>query len=134
MPKKVFLITGLLLVFLIACGGEDSVVTVEEATLDPNSAAGHGKTLFSTYCAICHSVDEGTVLVGPSLAGISSAAAIRVNDLDAATYLNRSILYPDNFVVEGYEVGTMQQNFASILTSEEVDDLVAYLITLRNEN
>ncbi len=119
------------MVSLIACGGEDPVVTVEEATLDPNSAAGHGKALFSTYCAICHSVDEGTVLVGPSLAGISSAAATRVNDLDAETYLNRSILYPDNFVAEGYEAGTMQQNFASILTSEEVDDLVAYLITLK---
>ncbi len=128
---KLILFTGLLLVSLSACGGGESTVIAEKATLDPNSAAGRGKTLFSTHCATCHAVDEGTVLVGPSLAGVGSAAATRVNDLDAETYLNRSILYPDDFVVEGYDAGTMQQNFASNLTSEEVDNLVAYLIILK---
>ena len=131
MSKKLFLITGLLLVSLLGCSGGDSTIKVTEATLDPNSAAGLGKFLFSTHCAACHAVDEGTILVGPSLAGIGSAAASRIENMDAETYLSRSILFPDNFIADGYVVGAMQQNFASILTSEDVNNLVAYLLTLK---
>ncbi len=123
--------TGLLLLFLAACGGAEPAATIVPPTLDPNSPAGRGKVLFSTHCATCHTVEEGTDLVGPSLAGIGSAAAGRVEDMDAEFYLSRSILYPDDFVVEGYEAGTMQQNFAATLTSEEVDNLVAYLLMLQ---
>jgi mono/diheme cytochrome c family protein len=133
MPKKLILISGLLLVSLIACSGGDSPLLAEEAALDPNSPSGQGKSLFSTHCAACHAIDEEVILVGPSLAGIGSAAASRVDGLDAESYLSRSILFPDNFVVEGYAVGTMQQNFALTLTSEEVDNLVAYLLTFKQK-
>jgi len=121
----------MLLLFLVACSNGDSADAAEEATLEPESAAGHGKTLFTAHCATCHSVDEGIVIVGPSLAGVASTADSRVEGLDAETYFSNSILYPDSFVAEGYNAGTMQQNFASILTSEEVTKLVAYLLTLK---
>ncbi len=132
MQKKLILIAGLLLVFLATCNNETPTeIIIEKATLDPNSAAGRGKALFSIHCAACHSIEVDVVIVGPSLAGISTVATSLVADLDAETYLSRSILYPDNFVVDGYESGTMQQNFASTLTSEEVDNLVAYLLTIQ---
>ncbi len=133
MLKKLLLttITGLLLVFLAACGGGETPEVAAKPTLDPSSPAGRGKMLFSTYCAICHSVDEGTILVGPSLFEVASRAASRVEDMDAETYLAWSILYPNDYVVEGYEPETMQQNFAATMTSEEVDNLVAYLLTLK---
>jgi hypothetical protein len=49
----------------------------------------------------------------------------------AEDYLYESILDPNKFLVEGYNPGAMQQNFASVLTSEEITHVLAYLLTLQ---
>lgn len=84
-------------------------------------------------CQICHSLEPGKVLVGPSFAGVATRAADRVPGLTAEEYLRQSILEPDAYVVEGFPSGQMIPNLDEILTDEEIDDLVAFLLTLEEQ-
>ena len=119
----------LLALSLAACGsGKES--DASEPLLDPNTDAGRGQALFKTFCATCHAVRGDRVVVGPSLDGVARRAATRIPGFTAAQYLEDSIIYPDHYVVEGYVPGSMQQNFDRQLTLEEVNYLVAYLLTL----
>ncbi len=81
-------------------------------------------------CRICHSLQPGVTLVGPSFAGIASRAGERVPGLSAEAYLYQSITDPDAYVVEGFPSGLMVPNLAEILTEEQIDDLIAFLLTL----
>ncbi len=113
------------------------------ASSDPISL---GEALFSTTppgCAGCHSTTEGVKLVGPTLAGLRARAEERIHApdyggsaTDAASYIRESILAPNAFVVTGptYSAGgksLMPNNFGQTLTDKQVDDLVAYLMSLR---
>lgn len=118
----------LIICLLAACSNDNPPA---EKKLDPDSNAGKGQVLFSTHCATCHAVKGDRVVVGPSLEGIATRASERVPELSATDYLRESILYPDNYLVEPHQLGSMQQNFGSTLTSEDVDYLIAYLLTLK---
>ena len=113
---------------LAACGG---------GAATPVGDAAAGETLFKQTiigtqpgCATCHSLNPDEVLVGPAMAGIGSRAGTRVSGLSAEAYIRESILHPDNYVVEGFQPGVMVQVWEDELTPEQVDDLVAYLLTL----
>jgi hypothetical protein len=82
-------------------------------------------------CRICHSLTLDEVLVGPSLAGVATRAETRVPGLSAEEYLRQSILDPNAFVVSGFPQGQMVTNLGQVLTPEQVDDLVAFLLTLK---
>ena len=119
-----------LLFLLVACGDNDKEKKDDKGpTLEPQAAA--GRQVFRTHCATCHAVEGDRIIVGPSLQGVANRAGSRVDDLDAAEYLQQSIIAPNSYVVEGFVSGTMPQNFAVDLTSEEVDRLVTYLLTLK---
>jgi mono/diheme cytochrome c family protein len=116
-----FVLLLALTVLLTACGGGG-----EEPS---ESAAKAGEELFAQTvigsqagCITCHSLEEGVVVVGPSMAGIGS----RSED-----YLRESILDPDAQLVDGFPAGTMPQVWGDELTSEQVDQLVAYMLTLK---
>lgn len=81
-------------------------------------------------CRICHSLDPGVTLVGPSFAGVATRAAERVPGVGAEDYLRESILDPDAYVVEGFPAGQMVPTYLDILDEEDVDNLVAFLLTL----
>ncbi|MEW5959892.1 MAG: cytochrome c [Chloroflexota bacterium] len=120
--KKYYLLTALVIVFsllLAACGGG--------AADDPAAA---GEKLFAEVvigtqagCITCHSLEPDTVIVGPSMAGIGSRA-------DEA-YIRESILDPNAVLVEGFPADTMPPVWADELSDEQVDQLVAYLLTLK---
>ena len=82
-------------------------------------------------CRVCHSLREGDDGVGPSLAGVAARAETRVPGLDAEEYLRQSLVSPDSFVVDGYRAGQMRADVAEGLTDDQIDDLIAYLLTLR---
>lgn len=95
----------------------------------PSGDAARGEELFaSSGCAACHSTGDDR-LVGPGLKGVGERAAGRVPGLDAAGYLARSITDPSDYVVEGYPDGLMPK--LGNLSGGDVDDLVAYLATLK---
>ena len=88
-----------------------------------------GRQLFIRECAACHSLSSETTIVGPPLAGIATIAATRVPGQDAETYILNSIMRPGDYIVEGYG-NTMPDNFGRRLTGEQIDAVVAYLMTL----
>jgi mono/diheme cytochrome c family protein len=82
-------------------------------------------------CATCHSLQEGVTIVGPSLAGVGSRAGERVSGLSAEDYLRQSILEPNAYTVEGFSANIMPLVWSDVLSKEQVDDLIAFLMTLK---
>jgi nitric oxide reductase subunit C len=111
-----------------------------------NDPVALGQLLFRTSppgCFACHATSAGVNLVGPSLAGISTRALQIIADpnyhgkaTDAKSYLHESIVDPNAYLVPGatYSSGghsLMPTGFDSSLTPQQVDELVAYLMTLK---
>jgi len=136
MKYKWFLFGLLILsLALVACGGGDSN---SGSTADAGGNAANGETLYKQTvigsasapgCVTCHSLEPGTVLVGPSHATIGAQAGSRVPGLTAEEYLRQSIKEPDAHVEDGFTAGVMYQNYATDLTDQQIDDLVAFLLT-----
>ncbi len=89
-----------------------------------------GQAVYTVRCAQCHVLVPGTVVIGPSLAGIATLAEARVPGMDTLEYIETSILLPKDFIVDGF-ADTMPTNFAKELTSEEFEAVVAFLMTLK---
>lgn len=110
---------------------------------DTNGNAEAGAALFASLpdealaagavtCSSCHYVEPGSgTLVGPSLSGVATRAATRDPNLTAAQYLRVSITHPNNYIVEGFTPGAMPSTFKEALTPEQIEDLVAYMLTLK---
>ncbi|HEX2532014.1 MAG TPA: cytochrome c [Burkholderiaceae bacterium] len=105
-----------------------------------------GQTLFrssATNCFACHSVAPGVNLAGPSLAGIAARAEKLIgspdykgNAKDVEGYIRESIDDPNAYLVPGPTYSAngqsfMPTNFATQLKPEQIEQLVAYLATLK---
>lgn len=133
MKKKLSLLFVLVLalsVVLTACGGGGGESGGDDAAA--------GEKLFKQTvtgdqagCITCHSLDAGVVIVGPSMNGIASRAGSTVSGMSAEDYLRESILDPDAYLVQGFPAGTMPQVWGDELTSEQIDQLIAFLQTLK---
>ncbi len=115
-------------------GGEVFALSYSDSRT--GSRADVGKSLFfettlghNSGCRVCHSLVPGKVVVGPSLDGVATRAADRVPGMSAKEYLRQSIVDPSAYVVEGFP-DAMLKNFDELLTDQEIDDLVAFLLTL----
>lgn len=119
-----------LLIFLMfvgivmsACGGgETNPLRLSEQEMA-------GARLFTQHCAACHATSPDAIIVGPSLAGVAQRAETKVPGQSGRSYIETSILEPDAYVNEGFD-DLMPKTFDKTLTSEEVDSLIAYLLTL----
>jgi nitric oxide reductase subunit C len=138
-PPRPILVAG---VAIRAMPGVEGVAGSSEAVL-------RGKALFNGQagCAACHAITEERVLVGSSLAGIARRARERIASPSytgqARTpegYIRESILHPDAFIApapRGRAFATaagrslMPDDFGERLDERQIDDLVAYLMTLR---
>lgn len=115
-------------------GGGLDAVSVEDITRGtlPEDPVGRGEYWFKrppAICATCHALIPDVVIIGPSLAGVASRAASRVSGQTAEQYLRESILDPSAYVVEGFE-DVMMKNFGQQLTAEQINDIIAFLMTL----
>jgi nitric oxide reductase subunit C len=105
-----------------------------------------GQALFRSAtptCTACHSIAPGVNLAGPTLAGVGARAERTVASpeytgkaKDAAGYLREAIVAPSAHVVPGpmYSAdGTsfMPNTYGESLKPEQLDQLVAYMATLR---
>lgn len=84
-------------------------------------------------CRICHSLEKDEKIIGPSFYGIADRAGSRVSGMTAEEYLHQSIVDPNAFIVPGFPEGQMIQNFGKILTEEEINDLIAFLMTMKEK-
>lgn len=129
MTRKPWLILMVISVLITACSGRAHAGLVGDA--DAGEALFHQASIREApACSACHSIEPGVVTVGPSLAGIASRAGDRKPGLWAEAYLRESILDPNAYVVAGFSEGVMYQQYGSVLTEAEINDLIAYLLTL----
>lgn len=113
-------------------GGIVTALNVSSAPSLPDDPASRGRTWFSrppAACATCHSLEPDVVIVGPSLAGVATRAATRVPGQSAEEYLRNSILRPGDFIVPGFQ-NVMAQNLGEILTFDQINEIIAFLLTL----
>jgi cytochrome c oxidase subunit 2 len=86
-------------------------------------------------CGGCHYLpDAGIVgVTGPSWVGVGDRAATRVAGQDAKTYVQHSILYPNEYVVSGYPANVMPQNYSALMDDTDLNSIVAYLLQQKAE-
>lgn len=95
-------------------------------------------------CFACHSTAPGVNMVGPSMAGIATRAAEIIQQpaytgsaTDAESYILEAIVAPSAHIVPPIEahsangVSFMPHNAEETLSAEQLQALVAYLMTLR---
>ena len=123
MVKRPLGLLSLLALFtLVGCAGSPA-----QPSLSPQQDL--GRRLFRQHCASCHATSTDIVISGPSLAGIASSAGDRIQGMDANGYLERAILQPSAFISPGFN-DLMPKTFQQILTSEDLEALISYLLTL----
>jgi sulfur-oxidizing protein SoxX len=89
-------------------------------------------------CFLCHTVPDAgeTPLgnIGPPLAGVGkrlSAAQLRMRLVDS-TRLNRASVMPAYYRVKGLRQVAPAYAGKPLLTAQQIEDVIAYLLTLRN--
>ncbi|MHB8625846.1 MAG: c-type cytochrome [Aggregatilineales bacterium] len=113
--------------------------TVPAAATTPAASANsgdpaRGQALFqgAATCSSCHDVANGVTIVGPSLKGVANACEDSCRPGQSiADYLRESIVSPNAFIVPGFQPNIMPQTFAKTLSTQQINDLVAYLLTLK---
>lgn len=105
-----------------------------------------GEHVFQTAqpsCTSCHSTAPGADMAGPTLAGLATKAQEMVESQeyqgdagDAAGYIRESIVAPGAHLVPGaqYSAGGtsfMPDSYGDSLSEEELEQLIAYLKTLK---
>lgn len=119
--------------------------TVSQVCPDDNSPAALGCQLFlnvpesvgaqALWCYQCHLIEGlSTGIVGPELTDIGTYAAARKDGLTAKQYIRESIKNPEVFIPEGVEralPGLMTEAIVVGMTNDEVDKLVAFMLTLK---
>lgn len=107
-------------------------------TATPGDAA-HGRALLlareNANCILCHALPEARFSgdLGPSLAGVGarlSAAQLRLRVADSRL-LHPDTIMPSYFRSEGLTGVAAQYRGKTVLTAQEIEDLVAYLQTLK---
>ena len=107
---------------------EPSAYGTQVALALDDASATIGEELIETYaCSVCHIKAGGRV--APEFAGIAERAANRRPTLSAAEYVYESIVNPGAYLVDGYS-NSMPANFAARLTPQEIEHIIAYLLTL----
>lgn len=121
---------GVLALVLAGCGGGGE---------SAGGAVAAGEELFNQSvidstpgCVTCHSLQPDEVIVGPSLAGFAEEAEEEgeAEGMSAEEFVRQSIVDPDAEVMEGFNEGVMPGNYGDVLSAEQLDNLVEFLLSL----
>ncbi|MFL5959111.1 MAG: c-type cytochrome [Gaiellaceae bacterium] len=95
-----------------------------------NAAA--GKSVFAANgCASCHTFQPAgaTGTIGPDLDSAPTTDAKADHNMALAAFVKQSIVDPDAYVAKGYSKGIMPKTFGNSLSSSQLDDLVAFIVS-----
>jgi cytochrome c551/c552 len=95
-----------------------------------NAAA--GKSVFAANgCASCHTFKPAgaTGTIGPDLDKAPAADAKADHNMNLAAFVKESIVNPDAYIAKGFSKGLMPTDFGSKLSSSQVNDLVAFIVS-----
>jgi len=144
-PPRPILVTGVMVSASGEAAGQSLLATGTQVTASGDPLA-LGRDLFLTAvpaCSACHSTSPGVNMAGPSLAGVAARAEDIINSpdyageaTDAEGYIRESIAHPSAYLVPGamYSgAGTsfMPATYAESLSPEQLDQLAAYLASLK---
>lgn len=122
------------------------VAGAEKPSAPSSDPVARGQTLFNAPtagCFACHSTAPGVNLAGPTLAGLAARGEATLKDpaykgsaKDAPGYIRESIVNPHAYLVPGATYGAggrsfMPDHYEKTLKVEQIDELVAYLATLK---
>jgi cytochrome c551/c552 len=94
----------------------------------PEGNPANGEKLFtSAGCIGCHSQKKDERMVGPSFYNLWDIAATRVPGLSSKEYLYQSIVDPNKYVVDTFQPNIMQQNYAALLSPQQMADILAWI-------
>ena len=120
-----------------ASGDEaSSLQQLSQETIDLAIAA-----MTTTGCNSCHITtglpEVDAAMLGPDQTNLGAIAATRREGYTAEEYLRESILEPSVFLVEECPLGqclqVMPENYGDLLSEEEIDAIVAYLLSLKTD-
>lgn len=141
--RKLTLTIFLVLLFsfaLTACGGGDDEPAASGGETSSAGDAANGERLFNESiigaasapgCITCHSLEPGVVIVGPSQSDVGARAETAVEGMSAEEYLRQSIVEPNAHLAEGFGPDLMHQTYGEELTNTQINDLVAFMLTLK---
>jgi len=95
-------------------------------------SAAAGKAVFTANaCASCHTFKpaNATGTIGPNLDTAPSSDAKADGNMDLAKFLKESVEDPDAYIAKGFSKGIMPTTFGKSLSSKQIDDLVAFLLS-----
>jgi mono/diheme cytochrome c family protein len=95
--------------------------------LPPGNAENGAKLFVSSGCVGCHSQKKDERLVGPTFYNLWNTAETRVPGLGPKEYLYQSIVDPNAHVVPTFQPNVMQQNFAALLSPQQMADILAWI-------
>jgi mono/diheme cytochrome c family protein len=132
-PTKVTVTVGTMPATTTSAMTTTTAATTTSASGPGAAAIAAGKVVFndaSNNCAGCHTFvpagSSGTV--GPNL---DTAPAMDAKDAGMAlpAFIKESIVNPDAYIAKGYTAGLMPTNFGTTLTSTQVNNLVAFILS-----
>jgi cytochrome c2 len=133
LPRRAGLLLALLLVWatLAGCGqsnGQGDAAAGERlyretSQIDPNLPT----------CISCHPVTAGEAgNIGPNLSNVGARAAVTAPDQTPEDYLRAAIVDPDAYLAGGYQEGIHYRGYKQALSTQQVNDLIAYMLTLKS--
>jgi len=136
MKNFLWISSAIFILFTVAACNNSA--TIESQSIgDPELGREIFQDRYRTRCEGCHSLDGSEARGAPTMLGISETAGSRVPEMSASDYLQQSILDPSAYIVEGYEkkmppykvVKEVEVGQTGILTQEELNNLIAFLLT-----
>jgi cytochrome c551/c552 len=118
-----------------SAGTTTSAATTTSAGTTTSSGGGNvaaGKTVFaSNGCASCHTFQPAgaTGTIGPNLDSAPTADAKADHNMNLAAFVKESIVNPDAYIAKGFTKGLMPTNFGSQLSSSDLSNLVAFIVS-----
>lgn len=86
----------------------------------------------SKACIGCHVVDPNVTMTGPTWHNVGDRAIARQPGVSPAEYLHQSIVNPASYLVPDYP-NVMPANYSELLTTQELGDMIGYLLSLNGQ-